>query len=591
MERNEISNEFKWNLDMMYPDKTQIETDMEIVKANIAKFPEYKGRLSESEDIFYNALKTMEDSSRKLSKLVTYSNMKHHEDTRINENLARSTKVDMLASELSQATSYVTPEIIAMDDKKLEEFLNIEKIKHYKHMIDEILRAKPHTLSEAEEKIMAAVGDLAGVPENTYEMLTYADMQFPEITDEKGEKVRLDHFNYSQFIKSPDRRVREEAFNAEFETYKKYSNTMASTLFGGIKAEVFNAKMRNYPSARYASLYADNISLDVYDNLIESVHENIPAMDKYLEIKRKFFGLDKMHMYDLYLPMARDFKMEIKFEEAKEIILKALEPLGEDYLNIIRRAFDEKWIDVYPNEGKRGGAYSWGCYDSVPYILMSYKDDLNSMFTLIHELGHSAHSYLSRKTQEYIYSGYTLFVAEVASTVNENLLVKYLLKNAKSKEEKIYILNYYLEQFRTTLFRQTLFAEFEKISHAKVEEGTPLTAGDFTKIFEDLNKLYYGNVCEIDELIGYEWARIPHFYSNFYVYKYATGISAATVLSQNVLEGGEKVKNYLNFLKDGGMNFPLDQLRSAGVDMEKKESVDSALKIFNELVNELEELV
>lgn len=589
--RKEIENKYKWNLEKMYLDSSKIEEDIKFIEKSYEDIKKYKGKMSDSAENFYNSLKIMEDSSRRLSYLYAYTHMKHHEDTRINENLADATKSEMIASELGKATAFIVPEIIGMDSSLLETFLKDERIAPYKKMIDEILRDKPYTLSEKEEELMAAVSDLTGVAENTYEMLSYADMKFPEIEDEKGEKVRLDHFNYSTYIKSKNQRVRKDAFEAEFGTYKKYSNTMASTLFGAIKSEIFNAKTRKYPSALFASLYQDNISVDVYNNLIDSIHENIPALDKYLEIKKKYLGLDELHMYDLYVPMARDFNMEISYEEAKEIILEALKPMGEGYTSLIQKAFDERWIDVYENEGKKGGAYSWGCYDSHPYILMSYNNDLNSMFTLIHELGHSIHSYLSHNSQPYIYSSYKIFVAEVASTVNETLLIKYLLNNSKDKTEQIYLLNYYLEQFRTTVYRQTLFAEFEKITHEKVEAGNPMTADDFTEVFYNLNKLYYGGACNVDEISGVEWARIPHFYSNFYVYKYATGFAAASVLSEKILNEDGAVEKYLEFLKSGGSEYPLDQLRSAGVDMEKKESVDGALKIFNELTEKLEELV
>lgn len=589
--RKEIENKYKWNLEKMYLDSSKIEEDIKFIEKSYEDIKKYKGKMSDSAENFYNSLKIMEDSSRRLSYLYAYTHMKHHEDTRINENLADATKSEMIASELGKATAFIVPEIIGMDSSLLETFLKDERIAPYKKMIDEILRDKPYTLSEKEEELMAAVTDLTGVAENTYEMLSYADMKFPEIEDEKGEKVRLDHFNYSTYIKSKNQRVRKDAFEAEFGTYKKYSNTMASTLFGAIKSEIFNAKTRKYPSALFASLYQDNISVDVYNNLIDSIHENIPALDKYLEIKKKYLGLDELHMYDLYVPMARDFNMEISYEEAKEIILEALKPMGEGYTSLIQKAFDERWIDVYENEGKKGGAYSWGCYDSHPYILMSYNNDLNSMFTLIHELGHSIHSYLSHNSQPYIYSSYKIFVAEVASTVNETLLIKYLLNNSKDKTEQIYLLNYYLEQFRTTVYRQTLFAEFEKITHEKVEAGNPMTADDFTEVFYNLNKLYYGGACNVDEISGVEWARIPHFYSNFYVYKYATGFAAASVLSEKILNEDGAVEKYLEFLKSGGSEYPLDQLRSAGVDMEKKESVDGALKIFNELTEKLEELV
>ena len=371
--------------------------------------------------------------------------------------------------------------------------------------------------------------------------------------------------------------------------YDKYKNTFASTLYGGIKSEIFYAKIRKYESALKASLFQDDISTDVYNNLIAAVNENLDTLNKYVDIKKKLLGLDEIHMYDLYVPLTDKFDMEIPYEKAKDIILEALKPLGEEYLSIIKKAFDEGWIDVYENEGKQGGAYSWGSYDSNPYILMSYKDDLNSLFTLIHELGHSLHSYYSRNNQPYLYSSYKIFVAEVASTLNELLLINYLLENSNSKEERIYLLNYYLEQFRTTVYRQTMFAEFEKITHEKVENKEPLTADEFTAIYYDLNKKYYGKSAIVDNQIGLEWARIPHFYSNFYVYKYATGFSAASALSQQILnEGQSAVDRYLEFLKSGGSEYPLTQLKNAGVDMEKKEAVDKALEVFSSLVEKLE---
>ncbi len=591
MLRDKVSENFKWNLDKMYPNKEDIQKDIEYVEKSCEKIAKYAGKLDKSVDNFYNAIKLMEESSRKLEYIYAYTHMKHHEDTRINENLAHSTKSEMLEAEYSKASSFIVPEIIGIDDDTLQEYMKDEKLIPYRRMIKEILRTKPYTLSEKEEKIMAAVSELTDGPENTYEMLCFADMQFPEIKDEEGKNVRIDHFNYSKYIKSNSRRVRKDAFEAEFSTYKKYKNTMASTLFSGIKSEIFNSRTRKYPSALYASLFADDISVDVYNNLIDSVNENIFILNRYLQIKKKYFGLENLHMYDLYVPMAKDLNIKISFDEAKEIILEALKPMGEEYLELIKKAFNERWIDVYENEGKKGGAYSWGCYDSYPYILMSYTDDLNSMFTLIHELGHSIHSYLSHKNQAYVDASYKIFVAEVASTVNEILLIKYLLKNAKNKEEKIYYLNYYLEQYRTTVYRQTLFAEFEKICHENVEAGNPMTAEDFNKVYFDLNKKYYGEACDVDELISVEWARIPHFYSNFYVYKYATGFSAASVLSDKILNEAGAVEKYIEFLKSGGSDYPLNLLRKAGVDMERKEAVDGALKIFDKTVTQLEELL
>ena len=589
MERSAVENKFKWTIDEMYADEAAMEKDIEKVKGLIEESKKYKGKLADSEENLYQALYISEQASRLLQNLYVYAHMKSHEDTRINKNQGNATKTEMLSTELSMATSYMVPEIIAMDSEKLEKYLKNEKLSYYKKYVDEILRMKPHTLSEKEEELLAAASELSSTPESTYDMLSYADLVFPEITDEKGEKVKVNHANFNLFLKSKDARVRKDAFEALYSSYGQYRNTFASTLYGGIKSEIFYAKARNYESALQGSLFQDNVSIEVYDNLIEAVHENLHTLNKYVDLKKKFLGLDKINMYDLYVPLTDKFDMEIPYEKAQEIILEALKPLGEEYLENVKKAFAEGWIDVYGNEGKQGGAYSWGSYDSKSYILMSYKDDLNSLFTLIHEMGHSMHSYYSKNAQPYLYSGYKIFVAEVASTLNELLLINYLLEKAESKEERVYLLNYYLEQFRTTVYRQTMFAEFEKICHAKVESGEPLTSEEFTNIYYDLNKLYYGEACEVNEEIGLEWARIPHFYSNFYVYKYATGFSAASALSKQILEEGESaVARYKEFLKSGGSEFPLDQLRKAGVDMEKKESVEEALEVFKNLVDKLE---
>lgn len=589
MERSTIENKFKWTIDEMYPNEESIEKDIQKVKELIEEVKRYKGILADSEENIFKALNISEEASRILQNLYVYTHMKSHEDTRINKNQGNATKTDMLSTELSMATSYMVPEIIAMDSEKLENYLKTEKLSHYKKYVDDILRLKPHTLNEREEELLASVADLSGVPENVYDMLSFADLKFPEIEDENGEKVRVTHSNFSLFLKSKDARVRKDAFEAMYGIYGQYKNTFASTLYGGIKSEIFYAKTRKYESALQGSLFQDNVSVNVYNNLIDAVHENLDTLNDYIDLKKKFLGLDKINMYDLYVPLTENFDMEISYEKAQKIILEALKPLGEEYLENVKKAFAEGWIDVYGNEGKQGGAYSWGSYDSKSYILMSYKDDLNSLFTLIHEMGHSMHSFYSKNNQPYLYSGYKIFVAEVASTLNELLLINYLLKNAESKEERVYLLNYYLEQFRTTVYRQTMFAEFEKICHGKVEEGEPLTAEDFNNIYYDLNKKYYGESCEVNEEIALEWARIPHFYSNFYVYKYATGFSAASALSKQILEEGESaVSRYKEFLKSGGSEFPLDQLRKAGVDMEKKESVDEALHVFKDLVKQLE---
>ncbi|EQE18097.1 oligoendopeptidase F [Clostridioides difficile] len=588
-DRSTIEEKYKWKIDKMYSSKEEIEKDISKVKNLIQEVKEYKGKLSESKENLYKVLNISENASRIVQNLYVYTHMKQHEDTRINDNQGRATKTEMLSTDLGVATSYIVPEILAIEENKLSEYLKDEKLSFYAKYIKDILRDKPHTLSEREEEILAATSELSTIPENVYDMLAYADMEFPEIEDEEGNKVKLSHSNYSLFIKSKNSRVRKDAFEGEFSTYEKYKNTFASTLYGGIKSEIFYAKTRKYNSAIEASLFSDDVSLDVYNNLISAIDKSIPNLNKYVELKKKFLGLNEIHMYDLYVPLTDKFDMDIPYDKAQDIILEALKPLGEEYLKVIKSAFDEGWIDVYDNEGKKGGAYSWGSYDSHPYILMSYKNDLNSLFTLIHELGHSVHSHYSRTSQPFLYSDYKIFVAEVASTLNELLLINYLLENSKSKDETIYLLNYYLEQFRTTVHRQTMFAEFEKIVHQRVESGEPLTADEFTNIYYKLNEKYYGKFAIVDKQIGIEWARIPHFYSNFYVYKYATGFSAASALSQQILsEGSTAVDRYINFLKSGGSEYPLEQLKSAGVDMTKKESIEEALNVFAELVNKLE---
>ncbi|EMJ5407741.1 oligoendopeptidase F [Clostridioides difficile] len=588
-DRSTIEEKYKWKIDKMYSSKEEIEKDISKVKNLIQEVKEYKGKLSESKENLYKVLNISENASRIVQNLYVYTHMKQHEDTRINDNQGRATKTEMLSTDLGVATSYIVPEILAIEENKLSEYLKDEKLSFYTKYIKDILRDKPHTLSEREEEILAATSELSTIPENVYDMLAYADMEFPEIEDEEGNKVKLSHSNYSLFIKSKNSRVRKDAFEGEFSTYEKYKNTFASTLYGGIKSEIFYAKTRKYNSAIEASLFSDDVSLDVYNNLISAIDKSIPNLNKYVELKKKFLGLNEIHMYDLYVPLTDKFDMDIPYDKAQDIILEALKPLGEEYLKVIKSAFDEGWIDVYDNEGKKGGAYSWGSYDSHPYILMSYKNDLNSLFTLIHELGHSVHSHYSRTSQPFLYSDYKIFVAEVASTLNELLLINYLLENSKSKDETIYLLNYYLEQFRTTVHRQTMFAEFEKIVHQRVESGEPLTADKFTNIYYKLNEKYYGKSAIVDKQIGIEWARIPHFYSNFYVYKYATGFSAASALSQQILsEGSTAVDRYINFLKSGGSEYPLEQLKSAGVDMTKKESIEEALNVFAELVNKLE---
>ncbi|SHJ68531.1 oligoendopeptidase F [Tepidibacter formicigenes] len=589
IKRNEIEEKYKWNLESIYSSEEELNKDFEEVKSLLNEIKKYKGILSDSWENLYNTLYLYEKILRISENIYVYTHMKQHEDTRNNKNQALSGKAEMLSTEISTITSFIVPEIIEIDENDMNKYMESEKLKQYKKFIDEILRKKPYTLSPKEEELLALSSDIANTAENTFEMLSFADVKFPEIEDEEGNKVRVTHGNFSKFLQSKNRTVRKNAFKSVYETYEKYKNTFASTLSGSVKREIFYSKARKYNSAIEASLFEDNINLKVYENLINVISKNLDDMYKYLKIKKGFLKVDELHMYDLYTPLVSKIDIKIKYEDAKDIILKALKPLGDEYLSIVKKAFDERWIDVYENEGKKGGAYSWGSYDSHPFILLNYKDDLNSLFTLVHELGHSLHSYYSRKNQPYLYSHYKIFVAEVASTLNEQLLMEYMLNNAKTKEEKLYILNYYLEQFRTTVYRQTMFAEFEKIIHEKSESGEALTSEDYCNIYYDLNLKYYGENTCVDKEISFEWARVPHFYSNFYVYKYATGFSAASILSHKILsEGKEAVDKYLDFLKSGGSDYPLNQLKKAGVDMEDEGTIQIALDIFKNLVKELE---
>ncbi|OPJ56372.1 oligoendopeptidase F [Alkalithermobacter paradoxus] len=588
--RNEINDKYKWDLESIYDSEEKLRDDFEKVKKLLSDIEKYKGKLGDNAESLYNALSLYENIARTSESIYVYTHMKQHEDNTNTKNQALSGKSEMLSTEISTATSFIVPEIISIDESKINEFMKNENLKCYKRFINEILRKKPYTLSPREEEILASSSDVANAIENTYEMLSFADLKFPEINDENGQKVQITHGNYSTFMQSKNRDVRKSAFTSMYETYSKYKNTFASTLSGGIKREIFYSKIRGYNSAIEASLFQDDINIKVYDNLLDVISENINLLHRYLKLKKEFLGLDELHMYDLYVPLVQNFDMKVSYEKAQELILNALRPLGDEYVSLVKKCFDERWIDVYENEGKKGGAYSWGSYDSHPFILMNYKDDLNSLFTLAHEIGHSIHSYYSRKNQPYIDSRYKIFVAEVASTLNEQLLMDYMLKNSSSKEERLYLLNYYLEQFRTTVYRQVMFAEFEKITHEKIENKESLTSEQFCDIYYDLNVKYHGKDMVVDKDIQFEWARVPHFYSNFYVYKYATGFAAASTLSFKILnKESESVDKYIEFLKSGGSDYPLNQLRKAGVDMEDKTSIEIALRTFEDLINKLEQ--
>lgn len=591
--RNEIPEQFKWKLEDIYESNELWEKDFAEVKDLAIKLGDYKDKLSLSAD---NLLKCMEANAginRLFEKVYVYAQMRSHEDSANGYYQGLADRTESLAVEASSASSFIVPEILSITDDKLISFIKSnEKLAFYKKYIDVIVRAKPHVLSASEEQIMAMSGEMANAPGNIYSMLNNADMKFPTIKDEKGQEVELTKGRYSQMLESTDRRVRKDAFDALYTSYKKQRNTLAALLNSQVKSNIFNAKARKYNTSRESYLFPDNVPEAVYDNLIKAMHDNMHLMHRYMKLRKEVLGLDELHMYDVYTTMVKDAKMDITFEEAVETVKKGVAVLGEKYSKDLEKGLTSGWIDVYENEGKRSGAYSWGCYDSHPYVLLNHSDTVNNMFTLAHEMGHALHSFYSDANQPYIYAQYKIFVAEVASTLNEALLMQYMLKNTTDKTKKMYLLNYYMEQFRTTVYRQTMFAEFEKIIHGKAEAGESLTADVLCQVYHDLNVKYYGPDMVVDPLLDMEWSRIPHFYTSFYVYKYATGFSAATAIAHKITkEGQSAIDKYLEFLQSGGSDYPIELLKIAGVDMTTPDPINNALKVFEDLLNQMEELV
>jgi len=591
--RDEIDSKFKWDIESMYKNDEDWEKDFKKVKSLIGELKLFKGNVIKSPENLLGLLRLKDEISRIVSNVYTFAKMKQDEDTNNSKYQEFTDRATTLMVNIGEVSSFIVPEILTLNK---EDILTFKKknpgLNEYSHYLDEIFRQKEHILSEKEEAIIAGVGDIANGPENTFSMLNNADLEFPIIKDENGQEIQITHGRFIPLMENKDRRVREDAFKALYETYGNYKNTFASILNTNIKKNIFYSKVRKYNSSLEAALDEDNIPIKVYDNLLESVNDNLDKMHKYIEIRKKALDLGNIHFYDLYTPIVKEIDMDIEYEEAKEIVLKGLTPLKREYLDIVKKGFDSGWIDVYENKGKRSGAYSWGTYDSKPFILLNYQNTLDNMFTIAHEMGHSMHSYFSKNNQPYIYSGYSIFVAEVASTVNEALLINYMLENEVNPRKKLYFLNHFLEQFRGTIYRQTMFAEFEKIIHEKTEKGESLTAEAFSNIYKNLNKKYYGEEIVIDEEIAMEWARIPHFYYNFYVYQYATGFSAAVYLSQKILNNEEgAVEKYLEFLKSGSSDYPIEVLKKAGVDMTTKKPVDDALKLFGELVDKMERLI
>jgi oligoendopeptidase F len=591
--RDQIDPKYKWNIEEMYPDEEQWKADYKAVEDKAKDFAAYSGRLSESPQVLLEALQKKDNIWLILEKVYTYAKMKKDEDNRVNKYQAMNDKANSLIAKASSYLSFFTPELLEIPEEKLLGFMKAEEgLSLYEHVMNDILREKAHVLSGAEENLLAQISEIAGATGDIFSMINDADIKFGTITDEDGDLVEVTHGRYIGFMESHDRRVRKEAYEHMYKAFEDLKNTLATTYNYNTKTDVITARIRKYGSAREAALSGDNIPAEVYDNLIDTVNGRLSALHRYVEVRRKLLAVDEVHMYDMYVPLVEMPKGEILYGKALDMMREGLASLGGDYLARMNEGLGSRWIDVYENVGKTSGAYSFGSYDSMPYILLNYNGKLKDVFTIAHEMGHSMHSYYTRKAQPFVYGGHSIFTAEVASTVNEALLMNHLLANSKDPQEKKYLLNLYLEEFRTTLFRQTMFAEFEKLTHEAVENGEVLTADWLCEEYGKLNRRYYGDHVAYDSQIALEWARIPHFYRAFYVYKYATGFSAAAAISSKILKEGPAARDaYIEFLKTGESDYPIELLKIAGVDMSRPDPIIQAMDAFEKLVVEMEKLV
>lgn len=592
MKRIEQKVEDTWCLEDMFESDDFWEEEFGRLQRMIFQYEDFEGTLGESADRLLEYLKFNDETNLLMERLYVYANMRYHQDMANSMYQEFATRAQKLMVEISGASAFAEPEILEITTEKINIFFNENpELETYKRYISEILRGKNHTLDKKTETILAKSRQMANVAENIFSMYNGADIKFPSITTEEGEEIEITHGNFVPLLESVDREVRKAAFEGVYETYGKMRNTLAATFAANLDQANFYAQVRNFSSAREMYLYGSNIPESVYDNLIETVHKNMDKMHKYVSLRKKILDVSELHMYDLYTPIAKAPDTKYSFEAAKDIVLEGLAPMGEEYIKVLEEGFDNRWIDVYENEGKRSGAYSWGAYGTHPYVLMNYHGTLDHVFTLAHEMGHAIHSYYSDANQPYVNAGYKIFVAEVASTCNESLLIQHLLKITEDEEEKTYLINHFLEQFKGTLYRQTMFAEFEKIAHSMVQNGEGVTADRLCEIYYNLNKKYFGDDIVIDKEIELEWARIPHFYNPFYVYQYATGLSAAIALSKRIIEEGKPaVEDYMKFLKGGSSQDPIELLKIAGVDMTSAKPIETALELFGNLLDELQKM-
>ncbi len=593
MKRQEQQVENTWRLEDIYENEDLFSQDAEKLDARMDQFAGLQGTLKDGSEALLKVMQLYEEMNQIFEKLYVYANQRNHEDTANTKYQKMSGEMNIVAARLSQVTAWLESEILELDEAVLRQEMELEpELKKYDWFLIQITRKKAHILDKEKEALMARVGELAQTPSNVFAMFNNADITFPEITDEKGEKRKLTVGTFISCMESKDRILRQHAFQALYGEYKQYINTLSAAYYGNAKQADFFAKERHYANAMEEALDGSNIPVSVYQNLIETMKKRLPAMYRYVALRKKLLGYEELHMYDVYVPMVDTPEKKYSFEEAKEMVKRALAPLGEDYQALLQKGFDNRWIDVYENEGKRTGAYSWGAYGTHPYVLLNYHGSLNDVFTLAHEMGHALHSWHSDHKQPYLYAGYKIFVAEVASTCNEALLISDLLKRTNDQTERKYLINYFLDQFKGTMYRQTMFAEFEMLTHDIVSQGGVLTAEQLCELYLTLNKKYFGEEMISDPEIAYEWARIPHFYTPFYVYQYATGFAAAIAISSKILKGEEGiVEKYKQFLSGGSSMDPIDLLKLCDVDMSTPQPVEEALDVFESYLSELEKSI
>ena len=591
--RTDIPTENTWNLASIFPSDADWERDYQIISNRLPALEALAGTLAQSGQALFTVLQTRDELFQEVERLYVYASMHKDEETTNSLYQGMTDRAMQLYVRASTVASFIEPEILALSQDQLDTFLHATpELNLYQQQLDDLNRQRAHVRSSEIEAILAAAGEIASSPGSIFTMIDNADLRLPTIRNDKGEEVQLTHGNYQVYLRDTDRRVRKEAFEGMHGTFLKQRNTLAATLSAHVKADIFEATQHYYLSCREAALAQYNIPESVYDNLIQTVSEHIPLLNRYLRLRKRMLGLKELHMYDLYVPIVEETLQEVSYQQARDIVLQALAPLGERYLATLNKAFTERWIDVYETKNKRSGAYSGGAYSTNPFILLNFQNNRDSMYTLIHELGHSMHSYFTRTHQPFQYGDYTIFVAEVASTLNEGLLTEYLLNTTTDRALRLAILNHSLEDYRATLFRQTMFAEFEQQIHSQAEQGIPLTTDTLSALYHQLNEKFYGGETVIDEMIDIEWGRIPHFYSSFYVYQYSTGISAASALVQRILhEGQPAVDRYLQFLSSGSSNYSIELLKKAGVDMTSPEPVRLALQLFESHLSQMENLL